>query len=715
MPLRHQQPDHAAKKIVDRVGKQIVLGIPLGIGKPIGFVNALYRLAQEDPSIQLTIFTGLTLSRPLYRNELEKRFVEPILDRVLKDYEDPLYEKARLLQQVPGNIRIIEFFLSPAKYIGNSYVQQNYISTTYTNATKDLLAHSMNVIAQQVSSSNTHANKYSLSCNTDLFHQSAANLYEQKRHGKEIALIAEVNANLPFMYGEDAVVNADTFTDIIDTGHYRAIFAIPREELSVQDHLIGIYTSTLIKDNGSLQVGIGKLSNAVANALILRHQHNSLYLDLLEQLSIQRKFGDSITACGQLTPFDQGLYAPTEMLSDEYIQLYQAGILKRQVFPHAGIQNLLNLQKITEKVTPLTLQHFLENNLIHSFLTNDDFLFLKEFGIIKDELQYRDGQLIFPNGETTSADLAIPEIREKICNGYLGAKLKKGKIIHAGFFLGSSDFYDALRKMSIDELNQIEMTSVFKTNLLSSDPELFTLQRQQARFVNSAIMIALSGSIISDGLENLQELSGVGGQFEFVYMTQQLPNARSIINCRSTRKHGRHLISNIVWEHSNFTIPRYLRDIVITEYGIADCRNKTDSEIIKSLLNITDSHFQEKLLKQAKKYGKLPTEYEIPYMFQKNTAESIKPIIHRLQLKGYCQPYPFGSDLTDEEVRIRRVLSFLKNQSRVQLTWLALRALFFYRKDDAFRSSLLRMKLLQPKSLKEYIYKKIFKFLLNDR
>lgn len=51
------------------------------------------------------------------------------------------------------------------------------------------------------------------------------------------------------------------------------------------------------------------------------------------------------------------------------------------------------------------------------------------------------------------------------------------------------------------------------------------------------------------------------------------------------------------------TIPRFLRDIVITEYGIADCRSKTDSEVIQAMLNIADSRFQPKLLAQAKKHG----------------------------------------------------------------------------------------------------------------
>src|SRR5579872_693564 len=129
--------DAAANEIIQQVGKNIVIGIPLGLGKPIGVVNALYRLASADPSIQLTICTGLTFARPLFNNELEKRLIEPILDRVLGDYEEILYEKPRVLQQLPPNITVIEFFLLPGKFLHNTYVQQNYISSSYTNVVRD--------------------------------------------------------------------------------------------------------------------------------------------------------------------------------------------------------------------------------------------------------------------------------------------------------------------------------------------------------------------------------------------------------------------------------------------------------------------------------------------------------------------------------------------------------------------------------------------------
>src|SRR5258706_268247 len=63
-----------ADAIVERIGKTIVLALPLGVGKANPIANALYTKAVADRSIRLTIFTGLTLEVPRAKNKLERRF-----------------------------------------------------------------------------------------------------------------------------------------------------------------------------------------------------------------------------------------------------------------------------------------------------------------------------------------------------------------------------------------------------------------------------------------------------------------------------------------------------------------------------------------------------------------------------------------------------------------------------------------------------------------
>lgn len=711
MTCYHDHYEIAAKKIIQQVGNKIVIGVPLGIGKPIGLLNALYQIAERDSTIQLTIITGLTLARPHLHQDLEKRLVKPILDRLLKDYEDPLYEKARLQQNLPSNIKVIEFFISPGKFLHNAYVQQNYNSCIYTNMVRDAEFYSVNVIGQQVPRSQTNPDQYSLSSNSDLFHGMATRLKEMANEGKKIAVVAEVNLNLPFMYGEEAVVSADVFTDIIDTKKYRTLFALPREELSLADHAIGIYTSALIKDGSCLQIGIGKLSNAIANALIFRQQHHSLYLNLLDQLSLKEKWGQTLATVGSLDVFNQGLYASTEMLSDEYIELYQSKILKKRVYDHIGLQQLLNLKKISEIITPNILDVLLENHLIQAHLSGADFEFLQKFGIFKADIQWQSNELRLPSGETIPADLTLESAKQAIIKQCLGHQLKSGKIIHAGFFLGSRELYQALKNLALDELQQFQMTSITRTNTLWCY-ELSKLQRQDARLINSAMMITLSGAVISDGLKDCQEVSGVGGQFDFISMAQKLPQSRSIIICRSHRTTKSGVQSNIVWEYPNLTIPRYLRDIFITEYGIADCRSKTDSEVMAAILNITDSRFQNDLLQQAKKAGKLPQNFEILPCYKNNYPDKMAVHLQSLQAQGFFQSYPFGSDLTPDEIVLSHALLALKDYSVFKLLILIIRAFFFFQSDAKFAIYLQRMNLHDPKTIKDWIYKKLLKLMI---
>lgn len=712
MSIFYNDYDSAAKRIIEHVGKTIVIGIPLGLGKPIGLVNALYRLASADKSIDLTILTALTLAKPTLNNDLEKRFVQPILERVLGDYENPLYEATRERQQLPSNIKVIEFYLAPGNYLNNHKVQQDYISTNYTHAVQDAINHSINVYAQLVSQSPQYPNELSLSCNTDLFHETTKHLKEMEGQGKKIAIIAEVNCNLPFMLG-DAVVKNDIFTDIVDTKQYRSLFATPKPKISIQDHLIGLYTSALVKDGGCLQIGIGKLGEAITHALIFRHTENALYQNALNKLQLQNKFGELVTQFGSTTPFQEGLYASTEMLSDGYAHLYNANILKKRVYDHVGLQRLLNLKIIGEKITHHFLDVLLENKIIHSLLTAEDIVFLKHFGIFKSDIIYQDGNLILSSGEVIPGNLIQTDSKKQIISNCLGDQLKTGKIVHAAFFLGSRDFYHFLKTLPNTAAHTFDMTSVARTNRLCWSHELSLLQRQDARFINASMMVTLAGTVVSDGLVNWQEVSGVGGQFDFADMAQNLPQSRFIINCHSTRTVKGKVQSNIVWNYPNMTLSRTFRDIVITEYGIADCRSKTDSEIIKAILNITDSRFQEQLLKTAKKYGKIESDYQIPDQFKNNHMDALKPIIHELQVKGFCKPYPFGSDLTEDEQVIESALLFLSNSSKLKLMFMLMRALITFQSDTSDALYLKQLALNKPRTIKEFIYKKLLTFVIS--
>ena len=133
------------------------------------------------------------------------------------------------------------------------------------------------------------------------------------------------------------------------------------------------------------------------------------------------------------------------------------------------------------------------------------------------------------------------------------------------------------------------MTSISFVNELYGDEDTKRRARTNARFLNDAMMATLLGDVISDGLEDGRIVSGVGGQYNFIAQGFALEGARSAILLHATRAAGRKAQSNIRWRYGHTTIPRHLRDIIITEYGVADIRGKSDSEVIAAMLAITDA------------------------------------------------------------------------------------------------------------------------------
>src|SRR5436853_3391483 len=137
-----------------------------------------------------------------------------------------------------------------------------------------------------------------------------------------------------------------------------------------------------------------------------------------------------------------------------------------------------------------------------------------------------------------------------------------GVLLHGAFFLGPKSFYRALREMPASQIARIQMMPVSFTNEIYDDEDLKRRARVDARFVNNAMMATLMGAVISDGLENGQVVSGVGGQYNFVAQAFALEDARSIIAMRATREVKRPTTSNIRWNYGHTTIPRHLRDVV---------------------------------------------------------------------------------------------------------------------------------------------------------
>ncbi len=79
MPQQFDDVGDCVDATLRRVGKRIVLALPLALGNPVPLVNEFYRRALRDRSTKLKIFTGLSLRKPQASGELERRFLDPFV------------------------------------------------------------------------------------------------------------------------------------------------------------------------------------------------------------------------------------------------------------------------------------------------------------------------------------------------------------------------------------------------------------------------------------------------------------------------------------------------------------------------------------------------------------------------------------------------------------------------------------------------------------
>lgn len=652
-------PERLVDAIIERVGRHIVVGAPLGLGKPVHLLNALYHRAAADPSLELRIVTGLSLARPQARSDLEMRMLGPIVERLFGDCPELAYVGPYSRNALPPNIKVTEFYMRAGAFLNNATAQQHYISSNYTHVARDLLLQGVNVFVQAVAKRGTDGGTaYSLSSNSDAL--DLFRLLDATDPDRRILRVAQVNGRLPFM-ARDAEVPASTFDLVLDDRRLdHDLLSLPAGPVHAADYLIGLAASSLIRDGGTVQIGIGSLGDAIAYGLCLRQRQNATYLEALRATGLAERCGDSIGAIGGTEPFAAGLYGATEMFADCFRHLYRAGILRREVYDDLAVQRLVNEGRIGAAVTLGTLDALVEAGAVASPLDAAAVDYLVRLGVLRDGTGFADGALVTPGGRRLEADLAAAGTRAAIEAECLGDRLAGGSILHAGFFIGPGAMYDLLRGLDESERAKFNMTGIGFVNQLYGHEALAAAQRHHARFVNSAMMMTLCGAACSDGLANEQIVSGVGGQYNFVAMAHALEGARSILMLRSTRTKAGKTSSNIVWTYGHTTIPRHLRDIVITEYGIADLRGRQDHECIAALLNIADSRFQEGLRAEAVASGKLASDYRIPDYHAANTPQRLEAVLKPLRAAGHFPTFPFGSELTHEELVLGHVLKGLK-------------------------------------------------------
>jgi 4-hydroxybutyrate CoA-transferase len=199
----------------------------------------------------------------------------------------------------------------------------------------------------------------------------------------------------------------------------------------------------------------------------------------------------------------------------------------------------------------------------------------------------------------------VPEhVRPLVNSGVLNNSRKsmhKGKIV-CTFHGGTKELYKWLNHNAIIEMQPVDYTN---------NPRIIAQQSKMVA-INAALQVDLFGNIYADVLGLNDQYTGSGGQMDFALGCAVSDDAKFVTTLSSTTSDLKY--SRIVYhptkEENPFApqlplVPRYLADYVVTEFGVAHLKGKTNNERSRSLIKIAHPNFRATLTEQARKAGLL--------------------------------------------------------------------------------------------------------------
>jgi Acetyl-CoA hydrolase len=172
-----------------------------------------------------------------------------------------------------------------------------------------------------------------------------------------------------------------------------------------------------------------------------------------------------------------------------------------------------------------------------------------------------------------------------------GVITNKKKNFHPGksvvtFLMGTRRLYDY-----VDNNPEVEMYPVDYVN----DPCVIA-RNDNLISINSCVQVDLMGQVVSTSV-GLKQISGVGGQVDFVRGANMSKGGKTIMAMPSTAAKGKvSKIVPLIDEGASVTTSRYDVNYVVTEYGIAQLKGKTLRERAQALITIAHPDFRPELI-----------------------------------------------------------------------------------------------------------------------
>ena len=162
------------------------------------------------------------------------------------------------------------------------------------------------------------------------------------------------------------------------------------------------------------------------------------------------------------------------------------------------------------------------------------------------------------------------------------------------FLMGSRKLYDFVNNNPMIQMMPVDVCN---------NPAIIS-QNDNVVSINSCVQVDLQGQVCAEAI-GLKQISGIGGQMDFVRGANLSKGGRSIIAVHATTKdESESKIVTTITTGGPVTTSRCDVNYIVTEYGVAQLRGQTLRERAKRLIAIAHPKFRAELAEEyAKRFG----------------------------------------------------------------------------------------------------------------